>query len=152
MHNANVTILVCVGTSFSFPVYFLYPCLSQFIHGLHLKVHNSLVGEKQYVTKDVGLSEFTVLIKECSQQVPGGTLYNPMSPQEMICEYALFTAAPSLIFNENDSEAVRDRLASLQWALLLFNAFSDCSPHETLEKYLSKKCQLTKNSRQCEKF
>jgi len=38
---------------------------------------------------------------------------------------ALFTAAPSLIFNENESEAVRDRLASLQWAVLCFNAFSD---------------------------
>jgi len=64
--------------------------------------------------------------------------------------YALFTAAPSLIFNENESEAVRDRLASLQWAraVLLFNVFSDCSAHETLEKYLPKKCQLTKNSRQ----
>jgi len=54
-----------------------------------------------------------------------------------------------LIFNENESEAVRDRLASLQWAVLLFNVFSDCSAHETLEKYLSKKCQLAKNSRQC---
>jgi len=60
-------------------------------------------------------------------------------------KYALFTAAPSLIFNENESEAVRDRLASLQWAVLLFNVFLDCSAHETLEKYLSKKCQLTKN-------
>jgi len=39
--------------------------------------------------------------------------------------------------------------ASLQWAVLLFNVFSDCSAHETLEKYLSKKYQLTKNSRQC---
>jgi len=47
--------------------------------------------------------------------------------------YALFTAAPSLIFNENESEAVRDR------AVLLFNVFSFCSAHETLEKYLSKK-------------
>jgi len=36
-----------------------------------------------------------------------------------------------------------------QWAVLLFNVFSDCSAHETLEKYLCKKCQLTKNSRQC---
>jgi len=27
--------------------------------------------------------------------------------------------------------------------------FSDCSAHETLEKYISKKCKLTKNSRQC---
>jgi len=26
-----------------------------------------------------------------------------------------------LIFNENESEAVRDRHASLQWAVLLFN-------------------------------
>jgi len=60
--------------------------------------------------------------------------------------YALFTAAPSLIFNENESEAVRDRHASLQWAVLLFNVFLDCSAHETLEKYLSKKFQLTKNS------
>jgi len=53
--------------------------------------------------------------------------------------YTLFTAAPSLIFNENESEAVRDRNASLQWAVLLFNVFSFCSAHETLEKYLSKK-------------
>jgi len=29
------------------------------------------------------------------------------------------------------------------------NVFSDCSAHETLEKYLSKKFQLTKISRQC---
>jgi len=39
-----------------------------------------------------------------------------------------------LNFNENESEAVRDRHASLQWAVLLFNVFSDCSAHETLEK------------------
>jgi len=32
---------------------------------------------------------------------------------------------------------------------LLFNVFSDCSAYETLEKYLSKKFQLTKNSLQC---
>jgi len=50
--------------------------------------------------------------------------------------YALFTAAPFLIFSENESEAVRDRLAYLQWAVLLFNVFSDCSAHKTLEKYL----------------
>jgi len=36
-----------------------------------------------------------------------------------------------LIFNENKSEAVRDRHASLQWAVQLFNVFSDCSAHET---------------------
>jgi len=64
-------------------------------------------------------------------------------------QYALFTAAPSLIINENESEAVRDRHTSLQWAVLLFNVFSDFSVYETLEKYLSKKFQLTKNSRQC---
>jgi hypothetical protein len=57
------------------------------------------------------------------------------------------TIRPSLIFNGNESEAVRDRHASLQWAVLLFNVFLDCSAHETLEKYLSKKFQLTKNSR-----
>jgi len=56
--------------------------------------------------------------------------------------YALFTAAPSLIFNENESEAVRDRHASLRWAVLLFNVFLDFSAHETVEKYLSKKFQL----------
>jgi len=32
-------------------------------------------------------------------------------------------------FNENESEAVRDSHASLQWAVLLFNVFSDCSAH-----------------------
>jgi len=31
----------------------------------------------------------------------------------------------------NESEAVRDRHGSLQWAVLLFNVFSDCSAHET---------------------
>jgi len=53
--------------------------------------------------------------------------------------YALFTAAPSLIFNENESEALRDSHESLQWAVLLFNVFSFCSAHETLGKYLSMK-------------
>jgi len=43
-------------------------------------------------------------------------------------------AALSLIFNENESEVVRDRHASLQWAVLLLNEFSDCSAHETLSK------------------
>jgi len=38
-------------------------------------------------------------------------------------------AVSSLIFNENESEAVWDRLESLQWAVLLFNVFSDCSAH-----------------------
>jgi len=33
--------------------------------------------------------------------------------------------------------------------LLLFNVFSDCSAYETLEKYLSRKFQLTKNSLKC---
>jgi len=51
------------------------------------------------------------------------------SPSWSSIVYALFTAAPSLIFYENESEAVRDRLASLQWAVLLFNVFSDCSAH-----------------------
>jgi len=51
----------------------------------------------------------------------------------------LLVTAPSLIFNENESKAVRARHASLQWAVLLFNVFSFCSAHETLEKYLSKK-------------
>jgi len=34
---------------------------------------------------------------------------------------------------------LRDIHTSLQWAVLLFNVFFDCSAHETLEKYLSKK-------------
>jgi len=55
-----------------------------------------------------------------------------------------------LIFNENESEAVRDRLASLQWAVLLFNVFFGLfSSWNTGKKYHFKKCQLTKNSRQC---
>jgi len=63
--------------------------------------------------------------------------------------YALFTAAPSLIFNENESEAVRDRSASLQWAVLLFNVFSDCSAYKTLEKISFQEISVDKNSRQC---
>jgi len=40
---------------------------------------------------------------------------------------------------------IKNILASLQLAVLLFNLFSDCSVHETLEKYLSKKqCKLWK--------
>jgi len=61
------------------------------------------------------------------------------------CLYALFTAAPSLIFNENESESVRDRFASLQWAVLLFNVFLDCSAHETVEQNLSKKMSVPDN-------
>jgi len=46
------------------------------------------------------------------------------------------------IFNRNESEAVGDR--SLQWVVLLFNAFLD-SADETLQKYISKKFQKAKN-------
>jgi len=38
----------------------------------------------------------------------------------------------SLIFNENESEAVRDRHISLQWVAQLFNVFFDCCADETL--------------------
>jgi len=55
-------------------------------------------------------------------------------------QYALFTAAPSLIFNENESEAVRDRHASLQWAVLCFRIVL-LMKH--WKKYLSKKFQWT---------
>jgi len=53
--------------------------------------------------------------------------------------FTLFTAAPSLIFNGNESQAVRDRPTSLQWVEL----FLDCSADETLQKYLFKEFQLT---------
>jgi len=57
-------------------------------------------------------------------------------------------------FKENESEAVRDKHASLQWVVLLFNVFLDCSADEILQKYLSNKFsrQITPDSMSCRKL
>jgi len=39
----------------------------------------------------------------------------------------------SAIFDEKESEDVRDRHASLQWVALLFKVFLDCFADETLQ-------------------
>lgn len=52
---------------------------------------------------------------------------------ECVDQQTLCTAAPSLIFIRNESEAARDRHTSLKWVVPLFNVFLDCSANETLQ-------------------